>query len=159
MYNHAPTDYICPICIAIQGIEDDRTMIRKSDIVFQDGLVTVFIGSFSVANRPSQPIIVPNKHYENLYELPDAEAQRIILVSRTVAEAVKKSYECDGVMVRQNNEPASSQHAFHYHMHLFPRYTGDGFDANIGINRRTTPEERLPYAGRLRDEIQKAYAQ
>ena len=133
-------------------------MIRRSDIVFQDDLVTVFIGSFSVANKPGQPIIVPNKHYENLYELPDAEAKRIMLVSRTVARAIKKSYKCDGVMVRQNNEPASSQHAFHYHMHLFPRYTDDELDANMGVSRRTTPEERLPYATRLRDEIQKAHA-
>jgi histidine triad (HIT) family protein len=156
MYNHATSDYICPICIALQGIEDDRTMIRPSDIVFRDNLVTVFIGSFFVGNNPAQPIIVPNKHYENLYDLPDAEAQRIISVSRIVAQAMKKSYECDGVMIRQNNEPASSQHAFHYHMHLFPRFDGDELDSNMAVSRKSTPEERLPYANRLRKEIDEA---
>jgi len=156
MYNHAIGDYVCPICIALQGIEDDRTMIRPSDIVFRDDLVTVFIGSFFVGNNPAQPIVVPNKHYENLYDLPDAEAQRIILVSRIVAQAMKKSYECDGVMIRQNNEPASSQHAFHYHMHLFPRFDGDELDSNMAVSRKSTPEERLPYANRLKQEIDKA---
>lgn len=156
MYNHAPTDYICPICVGIQGNEDERTMIRKSDIVYRDDLVTVFIGSFFVGNNPAQPIVVPNTHYENLYELPDAEAQQIILVSRTVAMAMRKSYKCDGVMVRQNNEPASSQHVFHYHTHLFPRFDGDELDKNMDISRKSTAAERLPYADKLREELEKA---
>ncbi|MCR4277810.1 MAG: HIT domain-containing protein, partial [Candidatus Berkelbacteria bacterium] len=92
MYNHAPDNYVCPICVAIDGIEDDRTMIRKSDIVYQDDLVTVFIGSFFVADNPGHPIIVPNKHYENLYDLPDPEAHQIISVSRTVAQALRISH-------------------------------------------------------------------
>lgn len=154
MHNHAPSNYICPICSAIEGIEDDRTMIRSSDIVFHDEVVTVFIGSFFVGNNPGHPIIVPNHHFENLYDLPDLEAHRIISISRRVAQALKKSHHCDGVTIRQNNEPASSQHAFHYHMHLFPRYTGDELDANITVSRQSTPEERLPYANRLREELQ-----
>lgn len=155
MYNHAPGDYSCPICIGLQGIEDDRTMIRKSDIVFTDDLVTVFVGSFFVGNNPPQPIVVPKKHYENLYELPDVEAERVILVSRMVAMAMKKSYECDGVMVRQNNEPASHGTVFHYHMHLFPRFDGDELDSNMGVSRQSTAEARSPYANRLRQEIEK----
>ncbi|MDP3993082.1 MAG: HIT family protein [bacterium] len=153
MYNHEPDNYICPICVAIDGIEDDRTMIRKSDIVYQDDLVTVFIGSFFVANNPGHPIIVPNKHYENLYDLPDPEAHQIISISRLIAKALKMSHSCDGVMIQQNNEPASSQHAFHYHMHIFPRYDGDDFIKNIGTSRKSTPEERLPYADKLRAAI------
>ena len=154
MYNHAPSDYVCPICVAIEGIEDDRTMIRKSDIVYQDDLVTAFIGSFFVADNPGHPIIVPNKHYENLYDLPDPEAHKVISISRLIAQALKISHSCDGVMVRQNNEPASSQHAFHYHMHLFPRYNSDNLDSKMGISRKTTPEERLLYADKLREAIQ-----
>lgn len=153
MYNHAPKDYICPICIGIEGNEDDRTMIRKSDVVYQDELVTVFIGSFFVADNPGHPIIVPNKHYENLYELPYPEAHQIISVSRLVAQTLKISHSCDGVTVRQNNEPASSQHAFHYHMHLFPRYVGDEFEKKISTSKKSTAEERLPYANNLRIAI------
>jgi histidine triad (HIT) family protein len=153
MYKHAPTDYGCPICSAITGIEDHRTMIRRSDIVYQDELVTAFISSFFVGNNPGHPIVVPNRHYENLYDLPDSEAHRIISVSRLVATALKKSHSCDGVMVRQNNEPASGQHAFHYHMHLFPRYDDDLLEESMGKSIRSTPEERLPYADRLREGI------
>ena len=155
MHNHAPANYVCPICIALQGIENDTTMIRQTDIVYRDDLVTAFIGSFFVGNNPGHPILVPNSHHENLYDLPDPEAHRLISVSRRIAQALKASHSCDGVTVRQNNEPASHQHAFHYHMHLFPRYTGDEFEKNIGVSRKTTPEERLAYADRLREAIKK----
>ena len=153
MHNHAPDDYICPICIAIKGIEDDRTMIRKTDIVFQDELITAFISSFFVGNNPGHPIIVPNKHFENLYDLPDAEAHRIISLSRVIAIALKTSHACDGVMVRQNNEPASNQHAFHYHMHIFPRYIDDELETSFEQSNKSTPEERSLYAERLRIAI------
>lgn len=153
MHNHAPQDYICPICLGIKGIEDERTMIRKSDIVFQDDLVTVFIGSFFVGNNPGHPIIVPNEHFENLYDLSDEYAHRIIDVSKKIAIALKSARKCDGVMVLQNNEPASNQHAFHYHMHLFPRFDNDKLHENMAVSTRSTVEERIPYAERLRKEL------
>ena len=42
MYNHATPEYKCPICIAIKGIENEDTLIRQSDIVYKDDLVTAF---------------------------------------------------------------------------------------------------------------------
>ncbi len=150
MYNHAPQDYICPICLGVKGIENEDTMIRKSDIVFQDDLVTVFISSFFVGNNPGHPIIVPNEHFENLYDLPDEYADRIIEVSKKVAHVLKTARKCDGVMVLQNNEPASNQHAFHYHMHLFPRFDNDKLHENMSVSSRPTAEERLPYAQALK---------
>jgi histidine triad (HIT) family protein len=54
------------------------------------------------------------------------------------------------VTLRQNNEPAGDQHAFHYHMHIFPRYVGDNFNANVIDKRRQTdPTERIVYAEKL----------
>jgi len=128
-------------------------MIRKSDIVFQDDLVTVFIGSFFVGNNPGHPIIVPNEHFENLYDLSDEYAHRIIDVSKKIAIALKSARKCDGVMVLQNNEPASNQHAFHYHMHLFPRFDNDKLHENMAVSTKPTVEERLPYAQALKKEL------
>ena len=46
MYNHAPIDYKCPICIALEGKENEDTLITQSDIVYADELATAFISSF-----------------------------------------------------------------------------------------------------------------
>src|SRR5438105_4908079 len=115
MYNHAPHDYKCPICIAIQGIENSDTLIAQSDIVYQDELVTAFISSFFIGKNPGHIIIVPNKHFENIYDIPDDYAHGIHEVAKKMALALKQASQCEGVTTLQNNEPAGNQHAFHYH--------------------------------------------
>ncbi len=43
---------------------------------------------------------------------------------RRVAVAICTGYACDGVTVRQNNEPAGGQDVWHLHTHMIP--IGDG---------------------------------
>lgn len=52
--------------------------------------------------------------------------------------------------VRQHNEPAGSQDVWHYHLHVIPRYSGDGFYAELPQKVATTPGEREPFAQGLR---------
>jgi histidine triad (HIT) family protein len=66
---------------------------------------------------------------------------------------MKKTYTCDGITTRQNNEPAGDQHAFHFHFHIFPRYKDDGFNKAQGTKRSTTPAERKEYTDKLRDYL------
>ena len=73
MYNHAPQEYKCPICLAIEGIESEDTMMKQDDIFYRDDLVMAVINSKFVGNNPGHAIVVPLKHYENLYELPEME--------------------------------------------------------------------------------------
>jgi histidine triad (HIT) family protein len=127
MYSHAPKDYKCPICLAVNGVENEDTLMRQADIVFKDELVSAFINSFWLKGNEGHMIVVTNDHFENLYEIPEEIGSRIFKVSKEIAIAMKKAYKCDGVTIRQNNEPASDQHAFHYHMHIFPRYDNDKF--------------------------------
>lgn len=155
MYNHAPENYVCPICLAVEGIENDQTMIRQADIFYRDELVMALVNSKFVGNNPGHAIVVPLKHFENLYDLPDAEANQIMKIAKMTARAMKAVRQCDGVMIQQNNEPASGQHAFHYHMHVFPRFDGDDF-ANASLNVRVPePDERVAYAGALREYFEK----
>lgn len=149
MYNNAPENYKCPICIGVQGIENDDTLIRQSDIVYKDGLVTAFIGSFFFDNNPGYPIVVPNEHFENIYELPTNYFHRIADISKHLAIAVKEVRKCEGITILQNNEPASNQHAFHYHMHIMPRFNHDDLILNVTKSRISAPEERKPYADML----------
>lgn len=153
MYNHALQDYKCPICLGAQGIKNEDTMLKQADLVFKDNLVSVFINSFFINGNEGHLIVVPNKHFENLYELNPEYAHRIIDISQKMAVAIKKSYGCDGVTIRQNNEPASGQHAFHYHMHIFPRYDNDNFETNVSKKRESTPEERAEYIEKLKSQI------
>jgi histidine triad (HIT) family protein len=70
--------------------------------------------------------------------------------ARQVALALKQVYGCDGITTWQHNEPAGSQSVWHYHLHILPRYDADGLYELIQRQRYTEPEERKPYAERLR---------
>lgn len=150
MYNHAPEDYKCPICLGIAGVENDDTLLRQADLVYKDDLVSAFINSFWIDTSKGHVIVVPNQHFENLYDTPSEVGHRIFEVTKKISLAMKQSYGCDGVTTRQNNEPAGDQHAFHYHQHIYPRYIGDSFNVNMTQKSiLSTPEERVEYAKKI----------
>lgn len=154
MYNHAPKDYKCPICLGVNGVESEDTLLKKADLVYKDRLVSVFVNSFWIPTCEGHVIIVPNDHYENIYELPEDIGHRISGVVKMISIAMKKAYKCDGITTRQNNEPAGNQHAFHYHHHIFPRYDEDSF--NINLTKKSIlsePKERIKYVNKLKEAI------
>jgi histidine triad (HIT) family protein len=154
MHNHAPSEYKCPICVAINGLENDDTLIRQSDIVYKDEFVTAFISSFFIGNNPGHLIIVPNEHFENIYDLPTEYAHHISEIAQKMALVLKKAYTAEGITTLQNNEPAGNQHAFHYHFHIFPRYKNDELHKNMIDKKSTKPEERKSYADKVRAALE-----
>lgn len=146
MFNNAPLDYKCPICLAINGIENENTWIKQKDIFYRDDLVMGFISSMSIGGNEGHPLIVPNEHYENIYDLPKEVGHQIFNVGKKIAIALKKLRNCDGVTLVQNNELAGDQHAFHYHLHIVPRFEGDNFHEEFWNAEKSDPGDRVQYA-------------
>lgn len=151
VYNHAPENYLCPFCLLIQGVGHPGVLSVQSDIAHHSERVTAFVGSHQWPNNHGNVIIVPNEHYENIYDLPADYAVDIHQVARRIALAMKAVYSCDGVSTRQHNEPAGNQDVWHYHLHVTPRYTGDQFYMS---QRELMPAwERAKHAARLREYL------
>ena len=148
MYNHAPEQYVCPLCLLIQGIENEHVLSVQSDIVYQDERVTALIGSHQWPNNHGNVLIVPNEHFENIYDLPVEYAADIHRVARMVAIAMKTAYGCDGVSTRQHNEPTGNQDVWHYHLHVTPRYQDDDFYTTR--RELMTVDERAMHAEKIR---------
>jgi histidine triad (HIT) family protein len=154
MKTNAPKEYKCPICLGNNGIENNDTLLKQADLVYKDDLASVWINSFWIKGNEGHVIIVPNDHYENLYDLTDEVGYRIFEVSKKMSKAIKNVYSCDGITIRQNNEPAGDQHAFHYHLHIFPRYTDDNFNQELTKKSYLSdPEKRLKYVSKLKDYL------
>ena len=153
MYNHAPENYVCPFCLLIQGVENKHVASVQSDIIYHDAVITAFISAHQWPNNHGNVIIVPNEHFENIYDLPIHYAIDIHRVARMIALAMKAVYTCDGVSTRQHNEPAGNQDVWHYHLHVTPRYKDDQFYATH--REFMSVEERASYAEKLRDYLAK----
>jgi histidine triad (HIT) family protein len=127
MYNHAPENYVCPFCLLVQGTEDNHVLSVQSDLIYHDRTVTAFISAHQKPNNHGNVAIVPNEHYENIFDLPLWYAQEIHRVTKRLAFVMKTVYACDGISTRQHNEPAGNQDVWHYHLHVTPRYKNDAF--------------------------------
>jgi len=155
MFNHAPHDYKCPICLAVDGIESKDTMMKQDDILYRDNLVMAVVNSKFITGNEGHVIVVPKKHYENFYDLPDEVGEKIIKIAKRVAIAMKEIRGCDGIMIQQNNEPASGQHALHYHMHIFPRFNNDNIWLKMKDAYVANPSERHKYSDPLKQYFRK----
>lgn len=151
---HAPKDYICPICLALEGIENGNTLMHQTDIFYQDDLVTGFINSFSLGDVAGNALVVPNKHFENIYDVPEEYGHRIFEVVQKTAIAMRQAYECDGITTMQCNEPAGWQHAFHYHHHVMQRYNDDDFMSKMVDKKLTLKTDKAQYANKLRSALE-----
>jgi histidine triad (HIT) family protein len=149
MYNHAPVEYDCPFCSLVQGRESVESQLKQSDIVFQTADATVFMATRKYPNNPGHVLIIPYRHFENIYDLPVDISAKIHALSRDIALAMKSEYPCDGIMLRQHNEPAGDQNIWHYHLHVIPRYQNDDFH-----NAQKSPfdtDERAKFVWRLQN--------
>jgi histidine triad (HIT) family protein len=153
--SNAPENYECPICLGLQGSGSPKTLIKPTDFVYKDELVTAFINTFFMGKNAGHVIVVPNEHFESLYTLPAEQGHRIFDVAQRVALAMKEAYRCDGITTRNNNEPAGDQHAFHFHFHVFPRYKDDGYNTVQPSDKRLAkPDERAKYAEKIKAAIE-----
>jgi histidine triad (HIT) family protein len=151
MISHAPEGYCCPFCVFLSGGPEEETWLRASDLVFRDRQVAAFVSPEWWPRNPGHVLIVPNDHYENLYDLPLEIGARIHALSRDVALAMKAAYGCDGTSTRQHNEPAGHQEVWHYHLHVFPRFADDRL--YVSRKARVGEARRAEYAARLRDRL------
>jgi histidine triad (HIT) family protein len=152
MHNHAPQNYACPFCLVARQIKNDHVYTVDSDIVYRTQAITAMIGSHQWANNKGHVIIIPNEHFENIYDLPIRFAAQIHEAAQKVALAMKAAYRCDGISTRQHNEPAGNQDVWHYHLHVFPRYRNDNLYATPrgGV---MPVEERAKYAKQLKSQL------
>ena len=72
-------------------------------------------------------LLLPKEHYRNLFDLPTELLTKLGPVLQKLARAIKESTGADGLNLGWNNEPAAGQIVFHSHVHLIPRFDGDGF--------------------------------
>lgn len=147
MPSRQPKNYLCPFCDWLAGNETDYK--RNADIFYQTDLVTAFISPKGLPSNPGNTLIIPNKHYENLYTIPDDLLTAVHAASKSVGVAMRRVYHCDGISVHQHNEPAGGQDIWHFHIHIQPRYRGDRLYQRYDQRVFIKPEVRAAYAKRL----------
>ncbi len=108
---------------------------------FEDSDVVAFLDIQPV--NAGHVLVVPREHYESLEDIPHPLAAHLFDVAMQLAPVVKHVAGADGLNVVVNSGAAAGQDVFHYHVHVIPRRTGDGFDIPLPFGGSQMPDRTV----------------
>jgi len=115
--------------------------------VYEDTQVIAFMDAGQV--NPGHVLVATKRQVETVMELEEAEAAHLFAIATRVAKAVQAAFEPEGMTLLQTNKPAGWQTVPHVHIHVLPRYAGDGADL-IWPRQEPGLEKLREYAARIR---------
>jgi histidine triad (HIT) family protein len=85
-------------------------------------------------------LVVPRMHAVDIWDIPEAEAAAVMVMAKRVAQLLDERLSPEGLNLTQSNRPAGWQDVFHFHLHVIPRWSGDGL---VPPWRPTRPQDSL----------------
>ena len=94
-----------------------------ANLVYEDDLIMCFLTIEPI--NEGHVLIIPKNHYLDTDEIPTEIVSSMMVLSKKIVKVIKEKYSPDGYSIMQNGGEFND--IGHYHMHVFPRYEGDGF--------------------------------
>ena len=94
--------------------------------------------------RPINPghfLVIPKAHAARLADLSPGEGARVFEMARELTPALYRSgVTCEGVNFHLADGEVAGQEILHVHLHVYPRYAGDGVGLRMGPRYGTMPQ-------------------
>ncbi|MGH9840327.1 MAG: HIT family protein [Blastocatellia bacterium] len=111
----------------------------EASFVYQDNICSAFMDIQPV--NAGHVLVVTNRHAPYLADLEAEEGAHIFRVAQRLSAALRKSgVPCEGINFFLADGEAAMQDVFHVHLHVFPRYAGDGFGLKFAPAYYQKPE-------------------
>jgi histidine triad (HIT) family protein len=99
--------------------------------VYRDEICAAFMDIRPV--NPGHILVIPIAHAPFMADLDADTAGHLMKVAHRLAAGLRGTeLRCDGVNLFMADGEAAFQDVFHAHLHLFPRFKGDGFGLRFG---------------------------
>jgi histidine triad (HIT) family protein len=112
-------------------MSDDPTIFEQivagdipARIVYETDTVAAFLDANPLA--PGHTLVVPKEAYERLDELPEDVAADVWAAVQELTPRIESAVDADASNVGVNNGSAAGQEVPHVHVHVVPRFEGDG---------------------------------
>ena len=92
--------------------------------VYEDDETFAFLDIHPVSS--GHTLVVPKKHAQNIFDISPESWSMVQETSRVVAIALEKATDAHGINLMMNNREHAGQIVDHAHIHLIPRFRGDG---------------------------------
>jgi len=134
-------------CIFCKIIDGEIPAIK----VLDEELVIAFM-DINPSNQ-GHMLVVPKKHAENIFEIPESDLAATIRAVKKCANAVKKALNAEGITVLQLNGKASDQIIPHFHIHIIPRWENDGLPVSTWEMKTGDMEEINDIARKVQEHL------
>jgi histidine triad (HIT) family protein len=91
---------------------------------------------------PGHTMVIPRAHRENILELTDAEVPFVFTAVREVTGTLRHALRPDGFTIGINHGRKAGQAIDHLHVHILPRFGGDG-GGSLHTIVENTPQESV----------------
>jgi histidine triad (HIT) family protein len=109
----------CIFCRIVEGREKASFVAQGSDAV-------AFLDLHPI--NEGHTLIVPRKHSASIGEVDEVSAVAMWSLARRVAAGLQSSgLRCEAINLFLADGAAAGQEVFHSHLHVIPRWQGDGF--------------------------------
>ncbi len=121
-----------------------------SDKVYEDDFAVAFLDIHPT--NPGHTLIVPREHSDNFSVMPDGRAlERLFSAVRRVAVAAMKVTGAQGFNTHINTGPVAGQVVMHTHVHVIPRFEGDGHQ--LWTKKNISKEEIARIAAEMKKHL------
>jgi histidine triad (HIT) family protein len=96
-------------------------------------------------------LVAPKAHSHNIFDIAPEDWAATAGTVRKVSIAVEKGMQADGVNIAMNNREHAGQVVPHPHVHIIPRFKGDGL--KLMPQRQYEAEEAESSAEKIRAEL------
>lgn len=133
------------------GMETLFTKICKGEIpsvkLYEDDVCFVILDINPVLKGHS--LVISKKPYPNMADCPDDVLGHLMKVAKIIDAKQRKALGSQGSNIIINNDPASGQEVPHIHVHVIPRFDGDG-RKYFALHDKYDDGEMAQYGERLR---------
>ena len=116
--------------------------IVKGDIpsykVYEDEYCFAFLDVQPISRYHT--LVVPKKHYENLYDVPEDVYQQVMKATKNVVDMYRDKLGIVNTQLFNNSGPLTLQTVFHFHMHIVPRTEEDKHQFKLDVRSELVSE-------------------
>jgi len=132
-------------------------ILRKeipSTVIYEDDLVMAFMDVMPV--NAGHVLIIPKEHQQFISDVSPEASSRMFEVARKIDSSIRESgIHCDALNLMLSDGEAASQEVFHTHLHVIPRYEGDGvrFHYPNKTGEMAPSDELIAAAGKIKKHL------
>jgi histidine triad (HIT) family protein len=100
----------CVFCKIIRGEIPARIIDQNADVM-------------ALLSLEGHPMVITREHVVDIFSMTDSQGAAVMREAIRIGKAMRDALQPDGIHLAQSNGEAAGQEVFHYHMHLYPRWT------------------------------------